>query len=358
MTTPRERDESLDRWLRSMQVRESAPTAACLDAATAAAWADGGLSEAERDQAQAHVADCARCQSLVATLAVTDAVPAGAAPESESSWRRWFGWVVPLTAAATALIAVTVWLRAPEPSDRPATMSAARQESETRQTLPEESAKSAADSLAAPGTAPTDGRPAAPSPQAVEAEPPAVSAPPASPPPRAEAARAPARADANQAPQQQGFGAADKSTAALTAEAASAAERPSAAPENGARLRDAAAPAVDIAAPDGSTRWRVAGADVQRSLDGGGTWSPTPTGSTAPLIAGSAPSAGVCWLVGRGGTVLRTTDRTTWTAVAFPEPVDLVAVRALDARSATVTTADGRVFATADGATWSLVPAP
>ena len=357
MTTPRERDESIERWLQSMQAGDSPATGACIDGATVAAWVDGGLSDPELALVQAHVAVCARCQSLVATLARTDAVSTGAVADTESSWRRWFGWVVPLTAAATALIALAVWLRAPEPPERPSTMAVAREDREATPPAPQALPPDAPAPFATPPQ-PSGASPAAVPPAGAAPQP--AAPPPAGPLPRtAETARAPADPSGNAAPRQ-GFSAADNSTAAVASEpAAKAEERSTAARESGSGLRDAAAePTREIVAPDGATRWRISGAGVELSLDGGRTWSPASTGSAAALAAGSAPSASVCWLVGDAGTVLRTSDRATWTRIPFPEPVNLVSIRATDARSATVTTADGRTFATADGATWRLVPGP
>src|SRR5712692_3582980 len=43
-------------------------TSACLDAETIAAWADGGLSRRDRAAAEAHAAECPRCQAVVAAL--------------------------------------------------------------------------------------------------------------------------------------------------------------------------------------------------------------------------------------------------------------------------------------------------
>jgi photosystem II stability/assembly factor-like uncharacterized protein len=129
---------------------------------------------------------------------------------------------------------------------------------------------------------------------------------------------------------------------------------------------------VDIASPEPAFRWRLAApATIQRSTDGGATWTAqsarTPgfgllqrSESSQPavmLTAGSAPARDICWVVGRGGIVLLSTDGTSWQRRPFPEPVNLTAVRATDAKTAVVTTEDGRQFSTADGgATWSKIP--
>ena len=93
---------------------------------------------------------------------------------------------------------------------------------------------------------------------------------------------------------------------------------------------------------------------VQRSADGGATWTILASGATEDLTAAAAPSATVCWIVGRAGTVLLSTDGAQWRRVGFPERVDLTAIQATDSRDATVTTVDGRRFRTADGGrTWT-----
>jgi photosystem II stability/assembly factor-like uncharacterized protein len=140
----------------------------------------------------------------------------------------------------------------------------------------------------------------------------------------------------------------------------------------GERTADSVARRVDVISPEPAYRWRIGGREtIERSTDGGLTWTPQPdpstvlglrsrTASTLPpvnLTAGSSPSRNVCWLVGDGGTVMLTTDGATWQRRPFPEAVALTAVRAIDERTAIATTADGRQFSTADaGATWSRIP--
>lgn len=113
-----------------------------------------------------------------------------------------------------------------------------------------------------------------------------------------------------------------------------------------------------IVSDDAAVQWRLAEPGVvERSLDGGTTWTRTQTGVAVEPTAGAAPSSTVCWLVGRGGLVLRTTDARTWQRVAAPVNEDLIAVEAVDAQSATVRTAGGARYRTTDGGTtWSRVP--
>lgn len=117
-------------------------------------------------------------------------------------------------------------------------------------------------------------------------------------------------------------------------------------PTNG-RIAAALTP-LSVPAPSGTTIWRIGQAGViQRSTDGGTTWSIQPSGIVADLIAGSAYSDQVCWLVGRNGTILRTTNGgATWQKLKSPSNVDLLAVFSINADSATVTDAAGRAFET------------
>jgi photosystem II stability/assembly factor-like uncharacterized protein len=114
-----------------------------------------------------------------------------------------------------------------------------------------------------------------------------------------------------------------------------------------------AAPTPTFRSLQVAPRWRIAATTVERSTDGGATWSAVANGGDAELTAVSSPSPAVCWVVGRRGVVLRTQDGQNFSRVSFPEITDLSAVQAADAQSATVTASDGRVLITTDGgATW------
>ena len=106
-----ERDSSLERLLRdALQSRVSdtsdTVTEKCLDADTLAAWAEQTLGARERSAAEAHAADCARCQAMLAAMIRT------APPAVDAPWWRvhMMAWMVPMSAAAAALI---VWLALP-----------------------------------------------------------------------------------------------------------------------------------------------------------------------------------------------------------------------------------------------------
>src|SRR5262245_24034528 len=104
--TSRGRDEAIERLLkRSFTAPDAVESGLCLDAETAATWVEGSLTGAALEAAQAHAAGCARCQALVGALSrLNTAVP----PLDEvRAPRRWLTWLVPLTAAATA---VALWV--------------------------------------------------------------------------------------------------------------------------------------------------------------------------------------------------------------------------------------------------------
>jgi hypothetical protein len=400
----RERDESIDRLLRRGVGRDpdAHATASCLDADTVAAWMEGSLTPDEAARAEAHASGCDRCQALLAAVART--LP----PSPTHSWWRaqTFRWMAPITAVAAALI---VWVAVDRDRAAPRSMTpaeavpaAASPSPERRAAPPDEakrsdaktsdpttpanasSASRAAQSSAAAsprrtsepsargeGASRDDARrmdamtaPAAKSAQPADrgggqarervtaSSPPSAPAPPTPPP----FAAAPLPRDA-QAPR-------GVSETVSVAEAPTLGQREAAA--------DLAPKVVEIRSPESAFRWRlVDSASVERSTDGGATWTPQstiPPGASAfagrqsspastVLTAGSAPARDVCWIVGRAGVVFVSSNGTTWERKPFPEPLNLSAIRASDARSAVVTTEDGRQFSTIDGGlTWSKVP--
>lgn len=349
--TSRERDQSLDTWLRKASPGPFAPTGECLDAETMAAWVDGGLSGLALEQAELHVAQCARCQTLLGAMVRADAGRATPLVERQSSWRRWLSFGVPFAAAATIVFAVAVWFSAPTPPSQ--SSQPAREPRERATARPPQ----AADRVAPPDAVAKTTESEVSRMEAREE----TGAPLRVLVPREQLearSGAVANADATRAA---------PSANAVDVPAAPAAPAPSAAligPDQPTRSAERtsqglAAPrdstgSAEFASPDRSVRWRIAGGTVQRSTDAGATWQSVATGAQAPLIAGAAPSASVCWLVGRGGVVLVTTDGNRFRRVAFPEAADLKGVEAEDASIASLTTTDGRIFSTADGGTtWS-----
>ena len=305
----------------------------CLDAETLAAWVDDRLTTAERDAVEAHAADCARCQAVVAAM-VRAEPPAEPAP---AWWRRGstLGWLVPLTAAAAAVIWVVV---SPGTIQRP------------QDAAPAETIAAAPTPSPSPQMTIANGELVARSDNALDALSARKEATPEQNAPLMKSAAAPPAAPAAVAP------APEPARPALSADrmAASGALRGQA---FGNSLRADLVP--EIVSSNSASRWRITPdpAFVQHSADGGATWEMQRTTVTTTLAAGASPSPSVCWLVGSGGVVVLSTDARTWRRVSFSENADLVAVSATDASTATVTTADGRKFSTSDGgATWDRDP--
>ena len=104
-------------WIREAagQLRTAAPsrwaeTPQCLSEAAIAAFVEGVSAGASRETAIAHLASCARCRAVVASvarLAATDAVTREA-PTGRPLWRRW---PVPVAAAAAVVLMVLAWPR-------------------------------------------------------------------------------------------------------------------------------------------------------------------------------------------------------------------------------------------------------
>ena len=371
-----DRDPSMDRLLAdALKARAVAmPGTACLDAETLAAWADGGLDARERAAAEAHAADCARCQQLLAAMVRTSPPPAVERPW----WRTpMLGWLVPVTAAATAL---AIWVAVPKPpspatAEVPTTVDRIEPPPPTAPAPPaEQRFAPETQSAQAGGTALPKANSPAPELQDRVSRDQRAASPTAEAAPTLRERReteslekkesfAPAVADNSNA-----VGAAPSPGAPAASAGAALSGAPPPAPPAAAR-RDLAAlprqafanrPEVVIVSSNPSTRFRLLpDGGVQRSADAGSTWRTEATGVTDALTAGDSPSPSVCWLVGPAGAVLLSTDGRSWRRVTSPDPADLRGVRAVDSENATVTAVDGRAVVTADGGrTWSRSPNP
>jgi hypothetical protein len=343
-------DASLDRLLAgTLKAREgAAPAGACLDAETLAAWADQALDARERAMAEAHAADCGRCQALLAAM-IRTAPPAVAAAPSWW-WMPALGWLVPLTAAATAL---AIWVAVPNRAPIQVSDGGA---AAVDQAVPADQA--------APARAPARPAAAAPAPsadlkaKAAENEPPAVV--------RERQESAALDKQTAQAPPAPAGVLSEAVTIAPAASSAADSALPRTAPGEPRALGAATARMSTFAnamqdvivSSNPATRFRLLpGGGVQRSADGGATWRTEVTGATETLTAGSSPSPSVCWLIGPSGAVFLSSDGRTWRHLAVPEAEDLRAVTATDNEHATVTTVGGHTFVTTDGGqTWSRAP--
>jgi len=348
------------------------PLEPCPDAETLAAWVDGALDGARLASMDAHLADCARCQELVAH--VVRIQPEAPIPKSWWQGSLRARWLVPVAATAAAIV---IWVAVPrEEFSRAPQLQTSEEAAAARPAISGQIVEPPANARA---SSDLDSRqaPAAPPPaRELEAEPrldalkseAALSEAPL--PAGGQARRDEAAAAVGSAPDAsevpplgRTLGLADAASAQAelrTAETeqgertAAPAARAAAAPAENARVLQSPVPSaispVEILSPDSASRWRIGAAGVvEYSATGGATWEATPSGTGADLTAGSSPSRTVCWVVGRGGTVLLTTDGRRWQRVRFPVIADLAGVQAADAQRATVNTADGRRFTTEDG---------
>ena len=322
------RDRAIEAALR----KGAAPLPAspeCLDAETLAAWADGGLGQRALARAEAHMASCARCQTVMATLVSShvelEPAPAcasgprvvahrpaldgpagrcrdrsaavdgsardrpGVRHDSTTGPRHRPVEPGPARVRECALSGVALTRRVCQ--SKATEEKLARTEPAARQERPEERevterarrtrrrANSATDLLA----------------KAEDRSAPVAGVAPAAPPVRQN------RADAE----------ADRAAPAPAAAAPRRRRRRSAPRRVGARGDGGSA--IDLSSRDSVVRWRLAGPGiVERSSDGGSSWERLDTGTRTVLAAGSCPSASVCWVVGRAGAVLLTTDARAW----------------------------------------------
>jgi hypothetical protein len=327
---------SMDDLLRdTLRARAADPAAACFDHDTAAAFVDGTLSARARSGAEAHAADCPRCQALLAAL-VRSTPP----PIRRAWWRRpSVAWLVPATVAAAAVV---IWINVPDTA-APPPVQAIGNEAPPAESLPVQ--PPATTLTAAPAQAPIG--------SAADARSVAIEVPRARE--AAAAAKALSRASSEASAGRDNARQGQLSEASPTPAAAAAPARPStlggldtASFRSDLRAR---VETILVVSPTGISQWRIGNlGEVHHSADGGSTWRTLTTGVSVTLTAGSSPAPSVCWLAGPGGLVLITTDEgQSWRKVPFPVAADLISIRAADHQTAAVVTADGRSFATADG---------
>ena len=311
----------------------------CPDAEIVGAFMEGTLSSDELDLWTAHFGRCDRCRHHLATLvrvtpapaADTAAVSTADGTDRESTLLGWlFDWRLITPAAALGVLVLSVWTvdrgvveRAAQPvavemaeTDRPVTAAARRIDADSQRALeqapataPESNTASLDETAAGTRDRLAERENAAPAEAALDT----VTEPPAPSEARQERPR----------------------RMALAAPQAASLE---------------SAPMVVVSSPNPLVRWRVtADGLIERTDDGGGSWSFQHDTGGAELGAGTALSALTCWIVGRSGAVFVTTDGSTWTRVGQPTPQDLAMVQATDDRTATVMTLNGQQFDTTDG---------
>jgi Photosynthesis system II assembly factor YCF48 len=355
----------------------SEKTRSCMDAETLAAYQHGVLPEPELLQAKEHIVTCDRCQEILAlstepgpTVAVMPARPRHAA-----QWR----WLAPVGAIAAALV---LWIATHNRNSVPA-FDLAKNQSQSEPVGSNESSPAMerrgvplrSDTLAPSEQARTIKREMETKPQKQPASA-TVATSPAAPVPKTNGARdagAPANAISSLPEMGQAYSpvplAQADAAAALTsrqAPSANVAVTESQAAMSGAiararTLQKAKKDSVDlipIPSPDADVLWRVAaGGSIQRSTDGGNTWTIQTSGVVVDLLSGSAPSETVCWIAGRSGTILRTIDAGQhWQKIEPPVKAEISGVFAVSEQQATVTLA-GQSYQTLDGGqTWAVLP--
>ena len=372
----------MDRLLNdAMKTRMTKPVN-CPDAEQLAAWADGSIYGAAAEGIESHLADCDRCQAVIAAFVTSEPEVASAPvapipdiapgtphvtiPARRTPYVLWAG-----AAAAASLVMYFAW---PKPAPAPVEVQSgtvARSEASptpqaTIQATPQASGAAPKATQTLTKAAPTEvrtldsakgqqqravdqtTRPA----QTVAAVP-----PPAPPPPAIVTADTTRSAPpAGAAPIPGGLAAAESSTVSfLMALPNGGVEFGPTDPVASVTLTQTQQGAGAARAnPLKAIRWRVLAGLVEKTIDGGATWSRIVLDPALSITSGASPSNVVCWLIGKRGTVLRSTDGgVTFTKVTPPATVDLVGINASDARNATVSTSDGRRLTTTDGGvTW------
>jgi hypothetical protein len=295
-----QRDASIDTFLHSSLRRGQVGRGSagrCVEPETLAAWAEGSLSRAESAAVEAHVADCAACQQVLAVFARTSTAPA----EPQSLWQRWrLGWAVPLAAAATA---AAIWVAVPDDRKDPI-----------------QDAFTVADS-------PPSSQPDLTEPKTESADVKAPSAPLERSEARARrAADSSLRAQAEKPEVRQEKDDADRQGLARESANAAAPAAPQAAAaraetQTAATLSDAAAPAqqraaafapAEVISPDPSVRWRVLpSGQLERSTNAGQSWEPATLSQKVTAVR--APSAAIAIAATADGREFRTDDQgKTW----------------------------------------------
>lgn len=109
MATDFDRDDRLDGLLRDT-LRSQPASGPCIDASALAAWADGALTPEETAATDAHLASCARCRELAATLSAiveADETPAAVVPFPSRPNVRWRVIAGAMSAVAASVL---IWV--------------------------------------------------------------------------------------------------------------------------------------------------------------------------------------------------------------------------------------------------------
>ena len=346
---PMGHEREQDGWL-GTTLRRSASAASddCLDAETLAAWADGGLSAKAAAAVELHASSCSRCMAVLAAMERT-----ALAPSTMHAWTpaRLFRWAAPLAAAATA---VAIWVVVPDRTMTPVQPAPAHDLAAPAPAMPERGTSE-------PGTAErvtpepgTRNQNPAPSTQNLE---PKVQVQPA---PSARL-KQPAVEEQSQMRDELRRERAAPQTLGAAGTAAPEAAPPAFAPE-APPVAPPAAPAPQAAAAPSTAKRSAAApaaaaADVR--ADAAAVAQERSNFSSRIVETGEsiAPSNALMrWRVVQPASVERSRDGgKTWTRTTLPAP-NVVSVRAVDGDRAVATTSDRTQFYTANaGRSWTRV---
>lgn len=345
--------DPLEGMIRGTLRRETAAAEPCPDADVLAAFHDGSLPSADRRRIEAHAADCARCAAHLALLARTEPDAAAGSP-----WRRHWTWAVPLATAATvAAIWVAVPARhdeVPQAADSRGRIESAPLSGDDRRPAIAASEPTVVAPTPAPESSPARATQTAPTTPTVARKTEEARALADAPPPAgsAAAARQPA-APAERDERAPGLAAeriAEDKTAAMTAAPAPPPTAPApGARDNRAELERTAPQALALQEARASARLRFGSRAVERSLDGGVTWTTEALPTTVPMRVGGCAGGDVCWAAGAAGAIVRREAGGRWLVVTPPAQADIVHLEVHGPDHVTIATADGRRFETRDG---------
>jgi hypothetical protein len=132
VATDFDRDDRLHGLLRDT-LRSQPASGPCIDAATLAAWAEDALTPEETAATDAHLAACARCRDLAATLAtMTDAEGAPASTVVQFAARPNGRWKVIVGAMGAIAASALIWVAVRDEAPMPDTTSAANRSAQSQ----------------------------------------------------------------------------------------------------------------------------------------------------------------------------------------------------------------------------------
>jgi photosystem II stability/assembly factor-like uncharacterized protein len=316
-----------------------------------AAFAENSLLEREREIVVSHLSRCGDCRAIVALAQpVADTIPVLAV--ERTSWLRWpvLKWGAAVACVAVVGAAVSLY------RDQPGKFQAMRRAetatpSEARQQTVAEPVGEKAD-LAKPAAAAgrTDTAALALSPAA-----------PAQAPARFSNALAKAAATPPESRDKiSGVNEVEKKEMVVAGKAKDAPAQMSGATAANAGLMDRKSAASDVSLASALTpRWTLnADGTLQRSLDGGKTWSKIPVSANVAFRVVSALGSDV-WVGGAAGTLFHSVDAgENWSQVKLSDGKrtladDITAIQFTDSSHGKITSANDEVWSTDDGgSTW------